>query len=280
MTFSDVNLAPTFDFDAYSAILAEGEADPTWLSWAEFGTRVGAPRLLDLLKDRDWRVTWFVPGQTAEAFPQICERIAAEGHEIGHHGYCHEDPSTLSESEERAMLERGIDVITRLTGKPPRGYRAPFWRSSPRTQELLIEYGFAYDASLMGGDFSPYWYRGGDRVTAEPPFVEFGERSELVVVPVAWHLEDGGHYEIPSARGGPLRGPKELADIWDADYKAAHQAPSESVLTLTLHPEISGRGGRTGPLFELLDGWASAPDVGVVRLDEYVAEWRAAEDAA
>ena len=275
MNSGRLSVALTVDFDAFSAVLAEeGPPDRTWLSFAEFGPRVGADRLLELLSERGWRITWFIPGQTIEVFPDVCERIHAGGHEVAHHGYCHEDPSSLDEAAERRMLERGIKAITDLTGEMPRGYRAPFWRSSWRTQELLIEYGFSYDSSLMSGDLSPHLYRAGDRLMDDPPFIALGDTQDLVEVPVAWHREDGGHYEIASAGGGPLRPPSELSEQWDADFRFGLNEVPGGVLTLTVHPEISGRAGRLANLFRLLDDWASISTVDVVRLDEFVDQWR------
>ena len=62
-----------------------------------------------------------------------CQRLVDEGHEIGHHGYCHENPRRLEIEKERAILERGIALIENLTGRAPQGYRAPAGSFSPNT---------------------------------------------------------------------------------------------------------------------------------------------------
>jgi hypothetical protein len=75
----------TFDFDAISLWVARGMTTPTPISRGEFGV-VGAERILDLLRRHGISSTWFIPGQTLETYPEVCARIHAEGHEIGHHG--------------------------------------------------------------------------------------------------------------------------------------------------------------------------------------------------
>jgi len=84
----------TFDFDAISPWIYRGMSTPTPISRGEFGI-IGAQRLLDLLAKHDITATWFVPGHTIETYPDICTRIHAAGHEIGHHGYLHEPRTTL-----------------------------------------------------------------------------------------------------------------------------------------------------------------------------------------
>ena len=139
-----IQVCLSFDFDAMSLWIANFQTDsPNALSRGEFGGRVGAPRLLDLLRERGLRSTWFIPGHTVEAFPEVCRRIAAEGHEIGHHGYCHENPRKLDRDQEVAVIERGIRCIESITGIKPRGYRCPSGSFTQRSIELLHQYGFA-----------------------------------------------------------------------------------------------------------------------------------------
>ena len=213
-----------------------------------------------------------------DTFPSICSRILEEGHEIGLHGYCHEDVSCLPEHVERAILEKGISCIERLTGNRPSGYRAPYFRSSFRTQELLLEYGFVYDSSLMANDYTPYYERSGDdldQAGPEKPY-RFGHETDLVQVPVSWHLNDWEHYEMPQVGQGAQKAPSEVAEVWNAEFEFAHRRMHGGVLTLVLHVEVVGRGGRLLGLENLLDAWAGHEGVQIGRLDEYVDKWRRA----
>src|SRR5579863_4565579 len=127
----------TFDFDAMSSSIYRHATSPTPISRGEFGA-VGARRILALLAGRGIKTTFFIPGHTIETYPAICEEIVAAGHEIGHHGYLHEPPGELTREKEEAVLVRGNEIIAKLTGKPPTGYRSPSWDLSPHSVELLL----------------------------------------------------------------------------------------------------------------------------------------------
>ena len=137
----------TFDFDAISGFIARGQTSPSWISRGEFGPRVGAPRLLALLKKHGIRSTWFIPGHTIETFPQACEKVMAAGHEIAHHGWTHRPPASLTREQEDGELARANESIKRLTGRYARGYRSPSWDLSPHSVELFLKHGFAYGAT-------------------------------------------------------------------------------------------------------------------------------------
>jgi hypothetical protein len=92
-----VAAAFTFDVDAESAILysfPETAARLDVMTHQAYGPRTGVPRLLRMLRRRAIQATFFVPGYTAERWPDVVQAIRDEGHEIAHHGYLHE--SSLS----------------------------------------------------------------------------------------------------------------------------------------------------------------------------------------
>src|SRR4029453_9209259 len=99
MPAENTTVCPSFDLDAISVWIGSfGLLTPTAMSRGEFGANVGTPRILDLLEREGVPSSWYVPGLDAEAFPDVCKRIRDAGHEIGHHGYCHENPSGLDEA--------------------------------------------------------------------------------------------------------------------------------------------------------------------------------------
>src|SRR5437763_6405213 len=141
----------SFDVDAESPILVEGRRhadNPTAMSHQAYGPLVAVPRLLGLLADYELPATFFVPGVTADRYPETLERIVGAGHEVGHHGHGHHSPLHLDESRERADFERALEALGRV-GVEPAGYRALSWEPSLRTFALLAEYGLQYDSSLM-----------------------------------------------------------------------------------------------------------------------------------
>jgi peptidoglycan/xylan/chitin deacetylase (PgdA/CDA1 family) len=90
------------------------------------------------------RVTWFIPGHSAESFPKEVQQVIDSGCEIGLHGYAHEGAYSLTVQQERDILEKCIEISTKLTGKKPVGYRAPLYQIRETTLDLLEEYGFEY----------------------------------------------------------------------------------------------------------------------------------------
>ena len=109
----------TFDVDAMSSwITSVGTNNPSMISRGEFAI-VGLPRVLDVLRRSDVRATFFVPGHTLLAFPALVERIAADGHELGHDGWAHENPAGLDAAQEQRNLERGFAAFDRVLGHRP-----------------------------------------------------------------------------------------------------------------------------------------------------------------
>ena len=129
-------------------------------------------------------------------------------------------------------------------GQAPLGYRSPSWDYSDRTLSLLVEYGFLYDSSLFAGDFHPYHPRLGDEVEAEQP-LRMGQEVDLWEFPVAFCLDDWPHFTFsfePSRVG--LSAPSKVLEIWtgEFDYMSAHEPGG--IFTLTMHPQVIGRGHR------------------------------------
>jgi len=235
----------TFDFDALSVWLADrASVTPAELSRGEYGARVGVPRILRLLAEYALPATFFVPGHTADSFPQVVAQILESGHEVAHHGYGHEDPSAQSADEERRSLERGISVLSRFLGHAPLGYRSPSWDYSECTLSLLDEFGFLYDSSLFADDFQPYHPRQGDQVDVDEA-LQMGRRADIWEFPVDFCLDDWPHFtfKFDPPRVG-LSAPSKVLAIWadEFDYMVANV--ESGVFTLTMHPQVIGRGHR------------------------------------
>jgi len=236
----------TIDFDAISGFIARGQTSPSWISRGEFGPRVGAPRLLALLKKYAIKSTWFVPGHTIETYPKACEAVVAAGHEIAHHGWTHRPPASLTSEEEEGELVRGNEAIRKLTGRAARGYRSPSWDLSPHSIGLFLKHGFLYDSSLMGDDYTPYYAREGDVIELEKP-AEFGRETTLVEMPIHWAADDAPHFEYvrteTTFRQG-LMNANAVGENWINDFQFMRDTVEWGVLTYTCHPYVIGRGAR------------------------------------
>jgi len=266
----------TFDFDALSVWLAMGQKSPGVLSRGEYGAVVGVRRILDRLRALDIKATWFIPGHTLETFPDECWLIHADGHEIAHHNYCHENPRTLGPNEERAVLERGSECIKKLTGEYPAGFRAPGWDITSRTIGCLHEMGFQYDSSLMADDFEPYYARTGDRQPEDGPFL-FGERVPVVELPVDWCLDDWPYFNVNwEAHHVGLRTGADVFEVWRQEFAFFFRGLGRGVFTLTMHPQVIGRGHRILLLDRFLEWVNGHEGIRFCTMREVAEEWRAA----
>jgi peptidoglycan/xylan/chitin deacetylase (PgdA/CDA1 family) len=241
----------TFDVDGVTPWLnrnPESKSLPSLMSMAEYGPSVAAPRILDMLDEHSIKGSFFVPGYVAETHPDLVMDIFQRGHEVGHHGYIHEPPATLSFQQEKEVLEKGSTIIQSITGQPPLGYRSPSWELSEHSLDLLAGQGFVYDSSLMGDD-APY-------------LVDSGETNRsLVELPIHWLLDDAPNFVYaPSMnRLGPMRNPEEVYGTWAAEFDGLYRYGRS--YNLTMHPQYIGRPGRLLMLERLIGYIRSFPNV-------------------
>ncbi len=277
----EIFVAYGIDVDAVAGWLGSygGENSPDDISRGLFAGEVGVPRLLDLFQRRQMRTSWFVPGHSIETFPEQFQRIVDEGHEIGVHGYSHENPIAMSREQETAVLDRCIELIESVSGRRPTGYVAPWWEFSTVTNELLLERGIKYDHSLMHNDFTPYRVRVGDSWTkidysarAEDwmkPLVR-GEETDLVEIPANWYLDDLPPMMFiktsPNSHG--FVNPRQLEEMWRDQFDWVHREMDYAAFTMTIHPDVSGRPQVLLMLERLIDHINSHEGVRWVTFDE------------
>src|SRR4051794_16625340 len=98
------------DVDAVAGWLGSygGEDSPDDISRGLFAGEVGSPRLLKLFARLGIKTTWFIPGHSIETFPAEMKAVAEAGHEIGIHGYSHENPIAMTREQEMAVLDKCI----------------------------------------------------------------------------------------------------------------------------------------------------------------------------
>jgi peptidoglycan-N-acetylglucosamine deacetylase len=229
-----------------------GEDSPCDITRGLFAGEVGAPRLLTLFSRAGIRTTWFIPGHTIETFPRQMAMAAEAGHEIGLHGYSHENPVAMTPQQEEAVLLRSIDLVERHFGRRPRGYVAPWWELSPATVGLLLANGIVYDNSRMDNDFHPFYARVGDTWTkidyAQPaetwmkPLVR-GEETDLVEIGANWYLDDLPPMmfikNAPNSHG--FVNPRDIEQVWRDQFDWVYREYDYAVVPLTIHPDVSGR---------------------------------------
>ena len=164
------------------------------MSHQRYGPLVGVPRILGLLEELSVPATFFVPGWTAERYQATVERILADGHEIGHHGHSHRSPLRMTEAEERQDIEAGPAALDRFGLRPQATARRAGW--SPLF-DLLAEYGFDYDSSLMDDD-RPYVLETATEPLVELPAHSGGSTIEPAHVPPRPEVSGPGTVHPPS----------------------------------------------------------------------------------
>jgi peptidoglycan/xylan/chitin deacetylase (PgdA/CDA1 family) len=242
----------TVDFDAICIWMSWGARGARVLSRGEFGAEVGAARLLDLFDRLNIPTTWFIPGHSAETYPDVAARVVAAGHEIGHHGYLHEAFDQMTVDEVRAVIEKGNDALERTTGKRPVGMRVPAGDFDGSLFELLLEAGFTYDSSIIG-EFHPSWCRSADELFDDRP-PNRGHRLDLVELPLSFVMNDFSYFEFnyanPTLVG--LSSPEHVFGIWCAQFDYMQEHEPGGVLNVTLHPQSIGWGLRVAMLERFL----------------------------
>ena len=141
--------AVTVDLEEWYHVCAPGgqPAVPMVPRRVQFATG----RLLDLFSEYDVKATFFVLGSLAQAEPELIGLIAAKGHEIASHGWSHALLHDLTPEQFRDELMRTEELLLRLTGCRPVGFRAPRWSLTGRTpwvHGILAGLGYRYDSSM------------------------------------------------------------------------------------------------------------------------------------
>jgi len=229
-----------------------GGESPSDIQRGVFASEVGTIRLLNLFKKYKLRTSFFIPGHSIESFPDQVKRIVEHGHEIGAHGYLHENPIAMTPTQEEAVLVKSIELIEHYTGQQPRGYVAPWWEMSNSTAALLLKYGFTYDHSQGYRDFQPFYARVGDQwnvidyaKTAQEWMrpMTHGQEIDLVEIGANWYVDDLPPMmfmkKVPNSHG--FVNPRDIEQMWCDQFDWVYRELDYAVFACTIHPDVSGR---------------------------------------
>lgn len=265
----------TVDFDATSLWFMLQSTDAHGISRGDFGAYVGAPRLLHLLERLDIPSTWYLPGHTIDNYWSICEQVRDAGHEIGNHGYLHENFAGLEPDAAGDALRRGNDAIERLTGKSPAGFRAT-GDFKQWLFPMLVEEGFTYSTSLFG-EHHAEWAREPDEVD-DKGFITRGSPIDLVELALNVAMTDLRYFEINMAPALPaaLVNPRHVEELWRDEFDYMYERTTGAYTVMAVHPQTIGWGGRLLMLERFLTYCRSKPGVRFVTAATLAAEFRAA----
>lgn len=300
-----IKILLSIDFDAVSGFLGTGAtANNNMADYSSgyFAGQVGVPRLLKLFKKHkiSSNVTWFIPGHSMETFPTQTKMILESGAEIGCHGYAHEGGAQMTESQEKEVIAKCVELATSLTGSKPRGWRAPLYQIREHTVKVLEEHGFLYDTSLTHHDSEPYF------LPSTPPIKPINFSPEvsatswmkplpvpssptgktLVELPCNWYMEDMTPMQfLPAAPNSHGYVPtSSILSMWKSRFNFLYHEHDAAelkvgkgnfIFPLVLHPDTSGMAhviGMIDEMIEWLKGWGG--EVEFSRYEDVAREWR------
>jgi peptidoglycan/xylan/chitin deacetylase (PgdA/CDA1 family) len=236
----------TFDVDNVSPGLANGNLLADALSRGEYGAIDGLPRILRLLDRYQLPGTFYIPAVSQLMHPQIVPSIMASGrHEIGVHGWIHENLPALNDAaREQQLLNQAIDALTKATGKRPVGYRAPVWQFSEYTAAQIKAAGFLYDSSLQASD-DPY-----ELLVDRQP-------TGVIELPIDWLNDDNAYFG--GVANGSLPDPDAVERIFESEFDQAYE--EGGLFNLTMHPHVTGHRSRIAGFERLIRHMKSKPGV-------------------
>jgi peptidoglycan/xylan/chitin deacetylase (PgdA/CDA1 family) len=224
----------------------EGQRDLAVESMYEYGPRAGIWRILRVLDSAGIPVTWFAAAVALERNPGAAEKLARRGDEAAGHGYRWSNHFEMSRDEEREAIRRAVESIERTTGSRPLGWYCR--EMGVNTRELVVEEGgFVYDSDCYNDDL-PYW----TRVLGRPH----------LVVPYGLVVNDA-RYVVGQGFGSP----EHFYEMAKANLDRLRDDGDDipRMMSIGLHPRITGNPGRSDALARFIDYGQSLGDVWFAR---------------
>jgi peptidoglycan/xylan/chitin deacetylase (PgdA/CDA1 family) len=206
----------------------------------QYGGRRGIWRLLDVFGRYEVNATFFVCAALLKSYPQACREIARQGYEVGAHTIHHEHLERLAPADEDEMFRRMQELFGEFYGTAPVGFRSCF--PSRHTLDFVADHGFYYDTTTRDDDTPYLMVRPGRGQYIEIPR-GFNGDAPWVGCPVPTPLHTGRY----NAADEVFRSWR-----WEFDWLYREGARSQRLLTLCLHPYISGRPSRAEAVDRLL----------------------------
>lgn len=195
-------------------------------TYFEYGWTEAIPRLLDLWDEYEIKVTMFPVGKAIERNVELTKEVVRRGHECAAHGWEWVPQYAMSEEEENEFIRKSVEIVTRVAGKPPRGWNCWGLRGSRKTLELLQSHGLDYHI---------------DDVSRDEPFVRLVNGEPFATVPYTLHNNDLLCYEALGFSTNAYL--QQLKDEFDWLYKEA--GARRRMMPIACHDRVLGRPART-----------------------------------
>jgi peptidoglycan/xylan/chitin deacetylase (PgdA/CDA1 family) len=234
-----------------------GAPDLCMESHFEYGSRVGYWRISRLLVEAGLPLTLNACARALEMTPWIAADAAEQGFEICCHGWRWESHAGMVEEDERRLIARCVEVITRLHGKPPVGWHTKS-SASVNTRRLLHEHGgFLYDSDAYNDDL--------------PYYVAVRGRQRLVL-PYSFDTNDMRFFDKAAfVRGDDFA--DYAIDTFECLLRESAHAPR--MMSVGLHTRIIGRPGRIGGLQRFIEHVRTRSGVWCATREQIARHWLA-----
>ncbi len=157
-------------------VLKAGTLDLQGRSWAEYGAKEGAWRLLDVLDAAGVKAVFYVSGILADRYQPLMQAITGAGHAIAAHGWGQEIiPATQSAEDEERDMQRCLQALEAASGMRPRGWLSPRCTPSERTTALLAKAGLGWHADYFDEDLPRMVQTPSGPITAVPFTMEVND---------------------------------------------------------------------------------------------------------
>jgi putative urate catabolism protein len=228
----------------------------------EYGSRVGAWRILREFERRALPLTVFGVAMALERHPELTAAFCELGHEIANHGWRWIHYQAMDEGTEREHMRIATDIVRRMTGGQwPLGWYTG--RDSPNTRRILVERGdYEYDADYYGDEL-PFWMRVAGR--------------DHLVVPYTLDANDM-RFATPQGFNTAAHFFEYLRDSFDVLYAEGAETPR--MMSVGMHCRLLGRPGRFAALQRFLDHIERHDRVWVCRRIDIARHWKARFPAA
>ena len=282
----DIKVTFGVDVDAVAGWLGSygGEDSLQDIQRGLFAGEVGLPRLVKLFDRYGIKSTFFAPGHSIETFPKSIDMVVNSGHELGAHGYTHENPRDMSPQQERDVLERSLELIEKVWGRKPSGYIAPWGEMTTITADLLIEAGIKYDRTQVLHDFQPFYARTGDswtKIDDTKPASEWmkplvrGTEIPLVSLAFNWYLDDlpPMMFVKTSPNSDGFKNPRDIEELWRDQFDWVYREYDYATFPICLHPDVAGRPQVLLMIERLIEHMSSFPGVSFDTCENIVSDF-------
>jgi allantoinase len=226
----------------------EGQRNYSIESFYEYGSRVGIWRLLRLFDHHQIPLTFFITGYALILNPPFTKYLEGSTHEVAGHGWRWINYANISEPAEKKDIIRCVDTIEQLTGKRPKGWYTG--RRSAQTRDLLLHIaGFIYDS---------------DSYADELPF----KLDNHLVIPYSLDCND---FRFTTSPGFNTSNDFYLQLKNTFDY--LYQENRLTVMTIGLHPRLSGQPSRSNALNQFLTYLSQFKNIWITRRIDIAHYW-------